>query len=167
MKQCHDMEETLADGKRGKPKQPPVIYQGEEVHLPSLCKQNNKSPKHVKKLIDQGMTIEDAIALPKQTGYQSNSLAVGIHGGIRTKTTKTLFEIFNTYGQAAFEEAIKNEVEDPKKVLSFFKTYIMPLLPRDAMQVLDGDKSVKPNSSLHINIDKAYMPTNLNNLEPL
>jgi len=140
---------------RGKP-QRYIEYRGEQRKLSELAKQHGIDPRTLATRIDRyGWTIEKAVNEPVKNGgirkvIKGRKVPVESRSyGIRTQIVNRLMEtFFNDPRQ--FEEWIQGEMKSDYG--SFYKTYIMPFLPKDSNPLLDGGKE-KATISVEFNID--------------
>lgn len=153
-----------------------VEYKGKEYpSMKKLCELKSVTTEMVTLRMKKGMSLEEAIDTPKKNASERNPLIATadktcrkpVPVGVRAAVARSLFEIFAEHGMVAFEEAVKREVKNADTVLPFFKTYLMPLIPKEALQALDGEKASMQSTHMHINVDGAYIPPNIIDVTPL
>lgn len=133
-----------------------IEYKGETVKLKALAKEHGINPRTLTTRLDRyGWSLDKSLTTPvKQLAKRKEKNLPAIKQyGTRRKIINSLMETFYS-NPKRFEKWIKEQMDDDYE--KFYKTYVMPFLPKD--QNTNLDKTEKAIINIQFNAGKNETP---------
>lgn len=114
-----------------------VKYRGETVPLKQLAKDHGMNARTLSSRLERGWSVEKALSEPVQHGSTNKRGVIPVDKrgfGTRTKIINTLMETFFK-NPKRFERWVEGEMD--RDYGEFYKTFVMPFLPKDTNALLD------------------------------
>jgi hypothetical protein len=129
-----------------------VLYRGEERELRELCKEYDIRYATVQRRLDRfNWPLEKALTEPPAKRTKRGLVPVEKRkAGIRTQIVDQLMQTFFA-DPHRFEDWVNEQMDNDFG--QFYKTYIMPFLPKETRPSLDGQEKAK--ISIEFNFDTA------------